>query len=195
MNSMTDTDIESSPPFRLELHFEDMQPDSLNGEQNPLYFTDQADIQLAILSCLAEADFNTKEAIQASGLPVEVALILKDKHGIQALNHEYRQKDKATNVLSFPFEYPEGLSFEQIGSHNLGDLIICPQVVIDEAQAQNKSYQDHFLHMCVHGTLHLLGYDHIEDKQAEIMETLEINILKQLNIHNPYLANRSEPNQ
>jgi len=99
----------------------------------------------------------------------------------QQLNKQYRQKDKPTNVLSFPFEVPEGIELNL-----LGDLVICSQVVEQEAKAQNKEIFDHWAHMVIHGCLHLLGYDHINDTDANEMETLEINILAKLAIANPY---------
>jgi len=99
----------------------------------------------------------------------------------QQLNKQYRQKDKPTNVLSFPFEVPEGIELNL-----LGDLIICAQVVEQEATAQNKALFDHWAHMVVHGCLHLLGYDHINDSDAQEMEALETKILAKLLINNPY---------
>ncbi|NCX94144.1 MAG: rRNA maturation RNase YbeY [Gammaproteobacteria bacterium] len=100
---------------------------------------------------------------------------------IQTLNRDYRNKDKPTNVLSFPFEAPPGIDIDL-----LGDIIICPQVVFEEAQAQGKPYLDHFAHILIHGVLHLLGYDHLEEQEAEQMESKEIGLLAELNIRNPY---------
>lgn len=99
----------------------------------------------------------------------------------QSLNHQYRNKDKSTNVLSFPFEIPEGIDLAL-----LGDLVICAEVVHLEAQQQNKALRDHWAHMIIHGCLHLLGFDHIEDKDAQEMEALEIKLLSTLNINDPY---------
>lgn len=99
----------------------------------------------------------------------------------QQLNSQYRQKDKPTNVLSFPFEVPEGIELNL-----LGDLVVCVQVVEQEAKEQSKRLFDHWAHMIIHGCLHLLGYDHINDADADEMETLEIKILAQLSIDNPY---------
>ena len=99
----------------------------------------------------------------------------------QQLNKQYRQKDKPTNVLSFPFEVPEGIELNL-----LGDLVICVQVVEEEAKAQNKELFDHWAHMVIHGCLHLLGYDHINDTDANEMEALEVKILAKLEIANPY---------
>jgi len=99
----------------------------------------------------------------------------------QQLNKQYRQKDKPTNVLSFPFEVPEGIELNL-----LGDLVICAQVVEEEAKAQKKELFDHWTHMVIHGCLHLLGYDHINDTDANEMEALEVEILAKLEIANPY---------
>lgn len=99
----------------------------------------------------------------------------------QALNRDYRGRDKPTNVLSFPFEAPPGVTLPL-----LGDLVICHAVVTDEAHRQQKLLADHYAHMVVHGTLHLLGHDHIEDDEADIMEQLEREILAGLGIGDPY---------
>lgn len=99
----------------------------------------------------------------------------------QQLNKQYRQKDKPTNVLSFPFEVPAGIELNL-----LGDLVICTQVVEQEAKAQNKALFDHWAHMVIHGCLHLVGYDHINDTDANEMEAIEVKILAKLAISNPY---------
>jgi len=99
----------------------------------------------------------------------------------QQLNHQYRQKNKPTNVLSFPFEVPEGIDINL-----LGDLVICADIVIQEAKDQNKILQHHWAHLVIHGCLHLLGYDHIKDDEATEMESIEIKLLSKLGIDNPY---------
>ena len=111
----------------------------------------------------------------------ELLLRFVDKNEIQQLNKTYRHQDKTTNVLSFPSDLPI-----EIDEAILGDVIICIDVVTQEAQTQNKSFNDHLLHMAIHGTLHLLGYDHIDEKEALIMEGLEVKILERLQIKNPY---------
>lgn len=119
----------------------------------------------------------------------ELSIRIVDNEESQALNHEYRGKDKPTNVLSFPFEIPSELAHldaDEIG-YLIGDLIICAPVVELEAQQQNKQLMHHWAHMVVHGCLHLLGYDHINDDEAEIMENLERDILSKLEISDPYL--------
>lgn len=113
--------------------------------------------------------------------PFELTIRLVEQEESQALNSQYRGKDKPTNVLSFPFEVPEGVELNL-----LGDLIICAQVVSNEANEQGKTLTAHWAHMVIHGCLHLLGYDHISDDEAEEMETLEIDILKKLGFNNPY---------
>ena len=111
-----------------------------------------------------------------------------DEQESAELNQQYRQKQGPTNVLSFPFEWPEGLEVVDGGeSALLGDLVICAPVVEKEALAQHKPLLHHWAHMIVHGLLHLLGYDHIEEQEAEKMETKEIAILKKLQIENPYI--------
>lgn len=111
----------------------------------------------------------------------ELTIRLVDISESQQLNKQYRQKDKPTNVLSFPFEVPDGVELNL-----LGDLVICTQIVEQEAKDQNKQTFDHWAHMVIHGCLHLLGYDHINDTDANEMESLEVKILSKLNIADPY---------
>lgn len=97
------------------------------------------------------------------------------------LNRDYRGKDYATNVLSFPFEVPEG-----IPNIHLGDLVICADVVAAQAHEQGKPLPHHWAHMLVHGVLHLLGHDHITEDEALQMEAIEIRLLEKLGVPNPY---------
>ncbi len=113
----------------------------------------------------------------------ELTIRLTDDEESQALNSEYRGKDKPTNVLSCPFEMPPGIPLEL-----LGDLIICVGVVEQEAKEQEKTTEAHWAHMVIHGCLHLLGYDHIKDDEAEEMEALERDLLASLGYPDPYAA-------
>lgn len=108
----------------------------------------------------------------------EVTIRIVDQEEGRELNKTYRGKDYATNVLTFPLtEEP----------HLMGDIIICASVVIKEAKEQNKPIEAHFAHLTVHGTLHLHGYDHLNDEQAGLMESIEVTTLQQLGYPNPYL--------
>lgn len=111
----------------------------------------------------------------------EVTLRLVDRPESHQLNLTYRGKDQATNVLAFPFEAPPGVTLPL-----LGDIVICRQVVEEEAKQYNISLCLHWAHMVVHGTLHLLGYDHILDKEAEKMEALEADMMQLLGYPDPY---------
>lgn len=107
----------------------------------------------------------------------------------QHLNNDYRGKNKPTNVLSFPMQMDEvfvGGDESQPDFHMLGDLAVCARVVANEAKEQHKTLEEHWAHMIVHGMLHLQGYDHLEDDEAEQMEQLEINIMQKLGFANPY---------
>ncbi|CAH6780603.1 endoribonuclease YbeY [Vibrio chagasii] len=115
----------------------------------------------------------------------ELTIRIVDTEESHQLNHEYRGKDKPTNVLSFPFEAPPGIELDL-----LGDLIICRQVVEKEAEEQNKPLLAHWAHMVVHGSLHLLGYDHIEDDEAEEMESLETEIMQAMGFEDPYILEK-----
>lgn len=115
-------------------------------------------------------------------------LCLSNDQEIHALNKEFRGKDKPTNVLSFANIDDE--EFETYTKHSqrieMGDIIIALETMQHEAEEKHISLHDHFCHLLIHGILHLLGYDHIEDDEAECMENLEIEILRLLNINNPY---------
>jgi len=128
------------------------------------------------------------QALQAAeyddtdNIPTEMTLRIVDSEESQTLNMTYRGKDRSTNVLSFPFETPEDIPLAL-----LGDLIICAPVVEREAAEQNKPLEAHWAHMTVHGTLHLLGYDHIDEQDAETMEALEVQTLANLGFADPYV--------
>ncbi|EKD76838.1 MAG: hypothetical protein ACD_42C00578G0003 [uncultured bacterium] len=111
----------------------------------------------------------------------EIHIIVVNEKKSAALNKTYRHKKGPTNILSFFYNKAPGIS-----NASLGDLIICESIVNKEARAQQKTLTAHWAHLTVHGMLHLLGYDHIKEKDAAIMEKLEITILKKLGIKNPY---------
>ena len=115
----------------------------------------------------------------------DISLILLDEDEARAYNRDYRGKDYATNVLSFALNEGEILP-DQVSDGLYGDLIICPQVVLKEAAEQGKTARQHFAHLTMHGTLHLMGYDHIEDDEAEVMEAIEIRLLQAAGYPNPY---------
>ena len=112
---------------------------------------------------------------------VVASLQIVSSDEMQVLNKDYRGKDKPTNVLSFPMELPE-----EVGINILGDLALCDEVIKSEAEEQGKQVEAHWAHMVVHGMLHLQGYDHIGDDEANVMETKEIEIMKALGFENPY---------
>lgn len=110
-----------------------------------------------------------------------VSVHLASADDIQVLNRDYRSSDRATNVLSFPAELPP-----LDGRLTLGEVVLCPEVIDREAFEQKKPVIHHWEHMVVHGVLHLLGYDHLEDVDAERMEALEIRLLSESGISDPY---------
>lgn len=111
----------------------------------------------------------------------EISLRVVDAEEGQSLNRQYRDRDYATNVLSFPAELPAGIKLPL-----LGDLVVCAPVIAREASEQGKRLRDHYAHMTIHGTLHLLGFDHEKVADAERMEMLERKILSGLNVPDPY---------
>ncbi|MDV7104797.1 rRNA maturation RNase YbeY [Vibrio sp. TH_r3] len=149
--------------------------------------TIELDLQLAVENSQnipTENDFQRwlSAAVILFQPEAEVTIRIVDSEESQQLNRDYRGKDKPTNVLSFPFEAPP-----EVEINLLGDLIICQQVVETEALQQNKTLNAHWAHMVVHGTLHLLGYDHIDNEEAEEMESLEAEILLKLGFDDPYI--------
>ncbi|WP_434926966.1 rRNA maturation RNase YbeY [Shewanella sp. HL-SH8] len=143
------------------------------------------DLQIAVeannLPTQAQFESWVRIAVGQTMPAVELTIRLVEVSESQHLNHTYRGKDKPTNVLSFPFEAPA-----EIDLPLLGDLIICVDVVEKEAQQQDKSLEAHWAHMVIHGCLHLLGYDHIIDEEAEEMESLETQLLEHLGFTDPY---------
>jgi probable rRNA maturation factor len=131
----------------------------------------------------SERDFRywVSAALPGQQDPVELVIRLVDEAESRQLNRDYRGQDKPTNVLSFPFEAPAEVTMPL-----LGDLVICVPVVTREALDQGKDYPAHWAHMVVHGVLHLLGYDHLNDSDAQKMERLERKILRDLAFPDPY---------
>ncbi|MEZ8824861.1 rRNA maturation RNase YbeY [Vibrio amylolyticus] len=147
----------------------------------------ELDLQLAVeneTGLPSEPDIHLwlSKAVTNFQANAEVTVRIVDIEESHQLNLQYRGKDKPTNVLSFPFEAPPGVELDL-----LGDLIICRQVVEQEAKEQEKPLMAHWAHMVVHGSLHLLGYDHIQDDEAEEMESLETEFLMSMGFQDPYI--------
>lgn len=144
------------------------------------------DFQLASSASGIPSEAQFQQWLDAAVTPfqddAEVTIRIVDEAESQQLNFDYREKDKPTNVLSFPFQQPPGIEELPL----LGDLVICAQVVEREASEQNKPLAAHWAHMVVHGCLHLLGFDHITEDEAQEMEAEEIQILADLGFANPY---------
>lgn len=137
---------------------------------------------LGDLDALIEASLRAAVEECGTHLPegAEVSLLFCDDARIRELNRQFRGQDKPTNVLSFPGPLP----FEKTGI--LGDIAIAYETLAREAREQDKTLDRHCRHMIVHGFLHLLGYDHRDDREAEAMEAIEIRVLRRLGVENPY---------
>jgi len=120
-------------------------------------------------------------ALDGYNQDTEIVVRIVDEQESAQLNEQYRHKQGPTNILSFPVEVPEGIELDL-----LGDLVICAPVLEKEAEQQHKLLIHHWAHIVVHGVLHLLGYDHIDEAEADQMESKEIAILNKLKISNPY---------
>ena len=131
---------------------------------------------IELIELLVQAEPSLQKKLKSR----HVNLTFITKNEIKELNSKFLNKDQPTNVLSFP---SSGLDFEE---QLLGDIAICPEIIINEADDQNKDLQNHLSHIILHSLLHLAGYDHQEDSSAEKMESLEIEVLKKLGIANPY---------
>ena len=132
----------------------------------------------------ADDDFARWAEAAAHGAPAGSSLVIRivgEREG-RELNRQFRGKESATNVLSFPAEAPPGYDWNHVG-----DLVICAPVVAREAGEQRKAPADHWAHLVVHGVLHLLGHDHQDDREAEAMEALEVRILADLGVPDPYM--------
>ena len=150
----------------------------------------QVDVDLACGGDLPKSEFiaswvsRTVDAARNDDRSVEVSVRIVGEEEIRKLNRDYRQRDYATNVLSFPTGDIEGLPAE--AATTLGDIVVCAAVVADESAQQGKSPEDHWAHMLVHGTLHLMGFDHQTEEDAAAMEALEVSILAASGIADPY---------
>lgn len=136
-----------------------------------------------------ESDFNKwiSIAVETKITKAELCIVIIDKEEMILLNQQYRNKKDATNVLSFPAKIPSDLAL-----NILGDIVICAPVVVEEAEQQHKHRLHHWAHLTIHGTLHLLGYDHETEEEAVIMEKLEIEMMKKLGYPDPYLVIHEE---
>jgi probable rRNA maturation factor len=164
---MLQTELIASPPWENEPEWTDLA----------------ARAAKAGISASSHAD------IMSRNFAIEISVKLSDNEEVQTLNKAYRGKDKPTNVLSFPQIQPdllETLSNTDDGEALLGDIILAFETCRDEALAKDISLSTHVTHLIVHGTLHLLGYDHENETDAGVMENIEINALATLGIANPY---------
>jgi probable rRNA maturation factor len=139
----------------------------------------EAVIQRAIAAAAESVDTDVGDA--------ELAVMLTDDPGIRTLNSNWRGIDKPTNVLSFPALQPEGAPKPGDAPRMLGDIAIAYETTRREADAEGKPFEHHLSHLAIHGFLHLIGYDHENDADAEEMESLETEILQQLGIPDPYV--------
>jgi probable rRNA maturation factor len=142
-------------------------------------------VRTAAEAAIAESAFPQLASIQR---PVEISVLLTRDDRVRALNAEYRDKDKPTNVLSFPMVDRENLSAANVVGPELllGDIVLARGVCEAEAAEKGVSVEQHAMHLVVHGTLHLLGYDHLHDDEAADMEAREVRALRRLGIANPY---------
>lgn len=154
--------------------FIDLQIVSESTQQLP----EQSDLEKWIRLAIIKASPTKKEE-------AELTVRIVDEDESQQLNFQYRNKNKPTNVLSFPFQNPPGILLPL-----LGDLVICKGIVESEALEQKKITTEHWAHMLIHGTLHLLGYDHIDQQEALEMEDLETKLLIELGFTDPYLSEK-----
>ncbi len=158
----------------IDLAIQDPSWEELTGIEDLLLTAAKTTLMMAVLPRKCE------------DRPLEISLVLANDDLVRILNNEYRGKDKPTNVLSFAAMDENNMPDIQDGPLNIGDVILSYQTVEKEASEQDKFIQDHAAHMIVHGVLHLLGYDHEKDDDANVMESTEIRILEKLGIQNPY---------
>jgi probable rRNA maturation factor len=130
-----------------------------------------------------------KLTLESEVQSAELTIRLVDIAEITQLNATYRKQNKPTNVLAFPANLPANIELE---CPLLGDVIICNEIVQNESVSLHKSLESHFALMVMHGVLHLLGYDHIKDEDAKIMQELEVKLLTKIGFENPYLEDENE---
>ena len=173
-------DHQSQQGHSLEMILEDQAWLSLQSDEGQTVF---ADIAKAGLLALDQVVVDATP-INASKSPHRLAVVmLSNDQSVQELNKTYRGKDKPTNVLSFSSTE----SFQETqGPVHVGDIILAYETVINEAKRDKKPIKAHFSHLVIHGVLHLLGYDHENESQAQIMETLESKLMNELGYENPY---------
>ncbi len=123
------------------------------------------------------------EKISFPQIPMELSLLLTDDASIKEINAKWRQQDKATNVLSFP---TKEIEVGETPLPLLGDIIFAHETILSESEELTKSFEEHLTHLFIHGFLHLLGYDHIKDTDAEQMERIETGILLSIGLSDPY---------
>lgn len=173
----TKSKTNATPYFELDMSIEDERWEDELDES--IFALSEAILTIALAALAAKASLPDSD--------LEVSVCLTNDERVQELNKQYRQKDKPTNVLSFP----QDDSLDDKGADEmaimLGDIVLSHDTILKEAKEQKKSFKDHYSHLLVHGCLHLAGYDHDTDEDADEMETLEISILEKLNVNNPYL--------
>lgn len=155
---------------------------------DPITMTVSVEVSISETIESADEDVPDPELLQAwaaaaylDETPAIASLLVTSADEMQALNKQYRDQDKPTNVLSFPMQSPK-----EVDVQLLGDIVLCAEVIRQEAKQQSKSMLSHWAHMVVHGMLHLQGYDHTDNEEAEEMEQLEIRILDQIGFESPY---------
>jgi probable rRNA maturation factor len=171
-------------------------PARIPSARRPKSRTEPVKLELVVKSALWQKRRTAKSVIKkaisaaakaASTAPAELAIVLSNDSGIQALNRNWRGKDRPTNVLSFPAAPAVARSGKaRLPSPYIGDIVIAYQTTAREAVAEGKPFDHHLAHLAVHGFLHLLGYDHENDRDAETMENLERRILRRLAVPDPY---------
>jgi len=164
--------------MKVYLHFENAS--AMSDVPSRLYFLQWVKYSLKHPSLLSRTVERTGKMARGLRQP-SVNIRIVDPSEMIHLNETYRDKPTVTNVLSFPFEAPPGAH-----SYLLGDIVICADVVAQEAQEQHKPLRAHWAHMTIHGMLHLLGYDHVTEALAKVMEPLETHLLQTLGFKDPY---------